>query len=212
MAGLRNIDLRHHLPSTTFIILTLLILSGLGGIAIYLGVYNIAADAPHYRFTYWLIENLRDQSIATRARSIAVPRDLADPKRVSAGAGLYTEMCSGCHLAPGMEKTEISQGLYPQAPELARVSDHTPAQEFWIIKHGVKLTAMPAWGKTHDDKLIWDMVAFVQQLPKLSPAQYQAVIKSAPQDHDAMMMNEMEGTPKKPHDDAHPDSHHEGTH
>ncbi|PEQ12448.1 cytochrome C [Novosphingobium sp. PC22D] len=211
MAGLRNFDFRRHLPSTTFVGLTLLIFAGLAAIAIYLGVYNIAADAPHYRPTYWLIENLRDQSIAVRAKSIAVPKDLADPKRASAGAGLYTEMCSGCHLAPGMEKTEISQGLYPQAPELARVSDHTPAQQFWIIKHGVKLTAMPAWGKTHDDKLIWDMVAFIQQLPKLSPAQYQEMTSDAPMDHDAIMKEtgDMQNTP---HEEAQPHSHREGAH
>lgn len=211
MAGLRNIDFRRHMPSATFAALTVLILAGLAGIAIFLGLYNIAADAPHYRFTYWLIENLRDQSIAARARSIAVPKDLADPKRISAGAGLYTEMCSGCHLAPGMEKTEISQGLYPQAPELNQVSDHSPAQQFWIIKHGVKMTAMPAWGKTHDDGLIWDMVAFIQQLPKLSPAQYQEMTKSAPMDHDAMMQN-MSKPENAPHDESGSHSHSDGGH
>lgn len=208
MAGLRNIDFHRHMPSATFAVLTALILAGLGGIAVYLGLYNIAADAPHNRFTYWLIENLRDQSIAARAGPINVPRDLADPKRIASGAGLYTEMCSGCHLAPGMEKTELSQGLYPQAPELGRVSDHSPAQQFWIIKHGVKMTAMPAWGKTHDDRLIWDMVAFVQQLPRLTPAQYQEMTESAPMDHDAMMqnVNEPQETPHE-EDGAHSDAH-----
>lgn len=211
MAGLRNIDLRRHLPSTTFVALALLILAGLVSIAVYLGLYNIAADAPHYRSTYLFIENLRDQSIAARARSIAVPKDLADPRRISAGAGLYTEMCSGCHLAPGMAKTEISQGLYPHAPELSRPSDHTPAQQFWIIKHGVKMTAMPAWGKTHDDKLIWDMVAFVQKLPKLTPAQYQEMTKSAPMDHDAMMQN-MSDPQNAQRDESSPHSHADGGH
>ncbi len=211
MAGLRNIDFRRHMPSTTFVALTLLILAGLGGVAIYLGIYNIAADAPHTRLTYRLLENLRDKSIAARARSITVPKDLADPKRISAGAGLYTEMCSGCHLAPGMEKTEISQGLYPRAPELSRASDHSPAQQFWIIKHGIKMTAMPAWGKTHDDRLIWDMVAFVQQLPKLSPAQYQEMTKSAPMGHDAIMQ-EMGETQNASHEKAQPHTHHEGAH
>lgn len=56
-----------------------------------------------------------------------------------------------------------------------------------MIKHGVKMTAMPAWGRTHSDELMWDMVAFVRQMPKMTPAQYQAAIKSAPEDHDAMM-------------------------
>ena len=72
------------------------------------------------------------------------------------GAGEYAEMCSGCHLAPGMKRTEISQGLYPRAPELRRKTDLTPAEQFWIVKHGVKMTGMPAWGVTHDDELLWE--------------------------------------------------------
>ena len=77
---------------------------------------------------------------------------------------------------------------------------HDPAETFWIIKHGIKMTAMPAWGKTHDDRLIWDMVAFVRKLPGLSPAQYQAITQNAPMDHDAMMkgMTEAEGASQKP--------------
>ncbi len=199
MAGLRDIDFRRHMPSATFTLLAALVFAGLGGIAIYLGLYNIAADTPHFRPTYWLIEKLRDQSISVRARSITVPKDLADPKRISAGAGLYTEMCSGCHLAPGMEKTELSQGLYPQAPELSRGTARSPAQQFWMIKHGIKMTAMPAWGKTHNDQLIWNMVAFIQQLPKLSPSQYEDLTRTSPMDHDSMMnnMGEMEKAPSE---------------
>src|SRR3546814_19664934 len=90
-----------------------------------------------------------------------------DVKCLQSGAGLYTEMCSGCHLAPGLEKSEISQGLYPRAPELFREPQRSAKEQFWIIKHGVKLTAMPAWGKNHSDELIWDKVDFVRQVPKM---------------------------------------------
>jgi len=96
-------------------------------------------------------------------------------------------MCAGCHLAPGVAPTEISQGLYPLAPELSRRHPREPAAQFWTIKHGVKMTAMPAWGRTHSDSLIWDMVAFVRKLPSLSPAQYRAMVESAPASHDEMM-------------------------
>lgn len=152
-----------------------------------LGAYDVAADVPHTRPVHWLFSEIRSASIGARSRDIQPPSNLGDPARISAGAGLYNEMCSGCHLAPGMEKTEISQGLYPAAPELSRATGLTPGEEFWVIKHGVKMTGMAAWGKTHNDTLIWDMVAFVRKLPTLSPAQYQAVVKSAPGDHDEMM-------------------------
>ncbi|MFS0738914.1 cytochrome c [Sphingomonas sp. 1P06PA] len=154
---------------------------------IYLGVYNVAADEPHTPAVYSVLERLRDRSIQAHARGITPPADLASTQRVSVGAGLYGEMCSGCHLGPGVEKSEMSQGLYPQAPELARAQDLTPAQQFWIIKQGVKLSAMPAWGKSHPDSLIWDMVAFVRKLPGMTPEQYQALVASAPAEHDEMM-------------------------
>ena len=186
-------DLKRHLPSTTFVAIFLMLLAAIAGIYIYIGAYNIGADAPHWKWVYNTLDRLREQSIAAYSRDIKTPADLNDPKRISAGAGLYNEMCTGCHLGPGLEKSEMSQGLYPQAPELARGNDHTPAQEFWIIKHGVKLSAMPAWGKTHNDQLIWDMVAFLQKLPKMSPEQYKAAVASAPADHDEMMKEMMPG-------------------
>ena len=187
MSDGKPFDLKRHLPSTAFVAIFLMLLAAIAGIFIYVGAYNIAADAPHWKWVYNTLDSLRENSIAARSRGIKVPADLNDPKRIATGAGLYTEMCTGCHLGPGLEKSEMSQGLYPPAPELARGNDHTPAQQFWIIKHGVKLSAMPAWGRTHDDQLIWDMVAFIRQLPKMSPEQYKAAIASAPADHDEMM-------------------------
>ena len=187
MAERKRLDVRRHLPSWPFVGVVALLVGLITGAVIYSGAYNIAADAPHTRPVYWMIRNLRDRSIAMHAKNIKLPADLDDPKRISIGAGLYADMCSGCHLAPGMERTEISQGLYPAAPELSRGLPHTPGQEFWMIKHGIKMTGMAAWGKTHSDDLIWDMVAFIRTMPKLSPAQYQAAVKSAPADHDTIM-------------------------
>lgn len=165
----------------------LVLISGFAGAFLYAGVYNIGADEPHSKAVYMTLDKFRERAIAHHARDIKPPADLGDPKRIASGASLYGEMCSGCHLGPGLEKSEMSQGLYPQAPELARGNDHTAAERFWIIKHGIKLSAMPAWGRTHSDKLIWDMVAFLGTLPKLSPAQYQAALASAPGGHDEMM-------------------------
>jgi len=162
-------------------------------VAIYAGLYNIAADVPHTQPVYWLLDTIRHRSVVTRARDIVVPNDLDDANRISKGAGQYAEMCSGCHLAPGMKRTEISQGLYPRAPELRRGTDLTPAEQFWIVKHGLKMTGMPAWGVTHDDELLWDVVAFVRKLPELTPEQYEALVKNAPKHEELMQDMEMGG-------------------
>lgn len=199
-----RLDLHRHLPSATFALLVLLVLAGFAGVFIYMGLYNIGADAPHSKLVYGTLDELRERAIANYSRDIKPPADLNAPKRIAAGAGLYNEMCTGCHLGPGVERSELSQGLYPAAPELARSNGRSPAEQFWIIKHGVKLSAMPAWGKTHDDQLIWDMVAFIRQLPKLSPQQYKAAVASAPEDHEEMMkgMHDEHETASQPHTHA----------
>jgi mono/diheme cytochrome c family protein len=172
---------------------TLALLLGAAVVAIYAGLYNIAADVPHTQPVYWLLDTIRQRSVIARARDIAVPNDLDDANRISSGAGQYAEMCSGCHLAPSMKRTEISQGLYPRAPELRHGSDLTPAEQFWIVKHGVKLTGMPAWGVTHNDELLWDVVAFLRKLPELTPEQYETLVKTAPKHEELMHEMEMGG-------------------
>ena len=177
----------------------LLAVIGGASLLVYAGIYNVAADIPHTEPIFWLMTTVRERSITVRAAGAVVPPDLADPKRIAAGAGQYAEMCSGCHLAPGMKRTEISQGLYPRAPELRRGSRLTPAEEFWVVKHGVKMTGMPAWGVTHNDELLWDVVAFLRKLPELTADQYQTLVKSTPKTHDEMMQEMDEGHDGQPH-------------
>jgi len=57
------------------------------------------------------------------------------------------------------------------------------------VKHGLKMSGMPAWGVTHDDDLVWNVVAFLRKLPDLTPDEYQALVKSAPKTHEEMMQD-----------------------
>ena len=68
------------------------------------------------------------------------------------------------------------------------------------MKHGLKMTGMPAWGVTHNDELLWDVVAFLRKLPELTADQYQTLVKSAPKSHDKMMQEMNSGNG---HGDAH---------
>jgi mono/diheme cytochrome c family protein len=183
----------------TLLVATPVVLTGAATILIYAGTYDVAADTPHTQPVFWLMQTVRNRSIAAHATDV-VPIDLNDPKRITSGAGQYDEMCSSCHLAPGMKRTEISRGLYPRAPELRRGGSLTPAEQFWVIKHGIKMTGMPAWGVTHDDELLWDMVAFLRKMPELTADQYQALVKSAPKTH-SEMMQDMETHGAHEHDD-----------
>lgn len=159
-------------------------LAALIGSAAWFGIYNVAADVPHWQVTEKLIQVARERSIIVRSRDIAVPKDLDRPDRIRAGAGLYDEMCVSCHLAPAVGDSEMQRGLYPKPPAFPETGVSAPSGAFWAIKHGVKMTAMPAWGQSHTDDQIWDMVAFLMRLKGMSEADYKALVASAAPDDD----------------------------
>lgn len=143
----------------------------------YSGVYDVAASQQDSAPIRWFLVTTRDHSINRQAAGIAVP-SLSDPEMIQEGFEHYHEMCTGCHLAPGMESSEIREGLNPQPPILAKVVPNSnPARLFWVIKNGVKMSGMPAWGTSHSDQMIWAMVAFLERLPTLTPAEYQSMEK-----------------------------------
>ena len=161
---------------TTVITLVLIAIAAVAGY-VYSGAYDVAASQPDGAVMRWVLITARSRSIDRRASEIVVP-PLTDPKLVQEGFEHYHEMCTGCHLAPGMDSSEIREGLNPQPPILAKLVPHSsPARLFWVIKNGVKMTAMPAWGGSHTDQMIWAMVAFLEKLPTLTPEQYRAMEK-----------------------------------
>ncbi len=95
-------------------------------------------------------------------------------EQVSEGFRDYEAMCVVCHAAPGKERSSASKGMNPQPPLLADAATRWQSNElFWIIKNGVKMTGMPAFGLTHSDEEIWDIVGFVRQLPQISAEEYE---------------------------------------
>jgi mono/diheme cytochrome c family protein len=85
----------------------------------------------------------------------------------------FKEMCTPCHGAPGKERGVIGKGLQPPAPDLSGAAQHWKRAElFWVVKNGIKMTGMPAFGPTHSDDEIWLVVAFLQRLPNVNSAEY----------------------------------------
>jgi len=154
------------------------------------GGYDVAADRPHGAFMQWIVAAAREASIAARAKAIEVP-SLDDAAAIRDGANEYAEMCAGCHLAPGVPDNEFRRGLNPPAPELAKTkatggsTNARARRQFWIIEHGIQMSAMPAWGITHDDRTLWNIVAFLQQLPTMTPEQYATMTAHAHAEHEA---------------------------
>ena len=156
---------------SSLLIAALLAVLGTGAV-IYAGMYDVAATAPHWRMTSWLLETARTRSIKAQAAGIAVPLGLSDPAMVIIGVEHYAAHCAVCHGAPGVPKGDIAHGLYPPPPDLGKAALlYTPAELFWVIKHGIKMTGMPAWSDHSDDEL-WATVGFLEKLPGMSEQEY----------------------------------------
>ncbi len=168
----------------TFIITSLIALI-ITAAALGSGAYNMAATEKHWLITEKIIEWVRISSIKSRAKDLQAP-SLDDKNLLLAGAEHYAAMCTECHSAPGQKLTELSQGLYPQAPIFYKQEPTTDSEEkvehiktyFWVIKNGLKMTAMPAWGLSHDDETIWAMAIFVDKLKGMAVEQYNESVNS----------------------------------
>src|SRR5216684_4049856 len=159
---------------TAVVVVVLIAAGGLG--FIFSGVYYIGADRPHWAVTAWLLDNIRDRSIDEHAEGIAVPPGLDDPAKIADGAGHFAHHCVACHGAPGVRPGEVANGLNPRPPNLKAVAaSESPAELFWVVKHGIKMSGMPAWSEQGDDTL-WGIVAFMQKLPKMNSQDYQGLL------------------------------------
>jgi mono/diheme cytochrome c family protein len=169
---------RHGIAGALVLVAVLIV----GGAGVwYFGLYNVGADDPHWTPVRNFLGSTMDRSVAARDGDIAVP-PLKDPKMIADGAAHYDKMCTACHLAPGMDENELRAGLYPKPPSFARRRRAgNPKEQFWIIKHGIKMTGMPAWGASHSDADIWNIVAFFQTMPNMTPEAYKAAVQSGQQ-------------------------------
>ena len=160
-------------------ILIVLLLFGAGAlIVIYTGTYNVSMNNHDNVLVNWAMDTAMIHSVQKHARGISAP-PLEDSTMIEQGFREYRG-CVGCHGAPGVPPGPMSKGLWPEAPDLAKVGDEwTPAELFWIVKNGLKFTAMPAWGPTRDDQRLWELTAFVHKLPHISASEYKAMMVKA---------------------------------
>ena len=191
--------------STLVIVVVIAVIIAVG--FVYSGLYDVSASSPHAGLANWLMSTTMEASVERRAREIDVP-ELDDEALQLAGINDFDAMCAGCHGAPGQDPEAIGQGLNPPAPDLQESAAHrTPAELFWITKHGIKMTGMPAWGASHDDEALWPVVAFITALPKLDADSYQSMLASAEGEGHHVADDD-----SQPHSDASSESteHHDG--
>jgi len=135
-----------------------------------LGLVAINADQSPPAWEVGLLSMAVHDSVARHAprQSNPVP---ATNENLIAGAEIYAQMCAKCHGQPNAGPSVFGASFYPPAPQLpGRPTRYTEAELFWIVKHGIRNTSMPAWGSLLSDQDIWQVVALVKRFDALPPA------------------------------------------
>jgi cytochrome c553 len=140
------------------------------------GLYSVAASRGHFPFMSWFLEFGMRNSVETHAWSIDPPL-LDDPALHERGPGHFHLGCAPCHGAPGLPSNPITEGMLPEPPDLSRSAlEWEPKHLFWIVKHGLKYTGMPAWPAQEREDEVWALVAFLEKLPQMDAAEYRSLV------------------------------------
>ena len=149
-------------------------------IFMYSGIFNVAATVVDSSPLNWALVTVREASIGLHSRDIQTPKPVAVADRDN-GFRIYRQECVMCHTPVGRTPRPMAVGFNPQPPGFGADADlMTPAQLFWVTKNGIRFTGMPAWGPSRSDKELWDVVAFVKSLPKMTAADYDALDRRFP--------------------------------
>ncbi len=152
------------------VILSVLALGGL--LVAVSGIVSIKASAGHWAITEWFLQFSKRRSVSTHTAGITVP-SLDDPALVFKGAGHYHLGCFPCHGSPELRHPRVAQAMLPPPPYLTdRLDVWDRAELFYIVKHGIKFTGMPAWPTQQRDDEVWAMVAFMEKFPELDAEEY----------------------------------------
>jgi cytochrome c553 len=94
------------------------------------------------------------------------------------GATHYSLVCENCHGAPGLGQSPLALSLRPEPPLITQVAERYSKEElFFIVQNGVRYTGMPAWPVEGRPDEVWAMVAFLEAMPRMTPAAYVALVR-----------------------------------
>lgn len=142
------------------------------------GLVSIAASSGHYWLTGWLLHYTMRRAVQTQSAFVeAPPGGLDEPGLIALGAVHYEDGCAPCHGAPGEPRSPVMLAMTPQPPWLPeKVPSWQPEHLFWIVRHGVKYTGMPAWPAQARPDEVWAVVAFLLALPDLDAVAYRRLV------------------------------------
>lgn len=132
-----------------------------------LGFVDPRADIPVSSFEANQAMAILDRSIDRRAPDTKNPGPV-DDANLEEGMKLYQSNCAGCHGDINHAEASFGGSFYPRAPQFQHDKPDMPEnQNFYLIKHGIRWSGMPAWKQLLTDTQIWQVCAFLDRMDKL---------------------------------------------
>jgi mono/diheme cytochrome c family protein len=149
-------------------ILVVLIALALAAVVVIVGFTQIKLDAlqePGHLETF-LATQVKHLLVLRSSREGIPPAPMNLQASIEEGDKLYATDCSMCHGADGHTLTDSGRWMYPRASDLtsSTVRNYSDRELFWIVKNGIRLSGMPAFGKVESDEHMWNLVHYVTTL------------------------------------------------
>ena len=131
--------------------------------AVRLGILPVQADAAQSRLEASLLRSALHASVARRAPTGGNPQPSPETDAIG-GATIYRQLCSRCHGLTDRWDNTYGKSFYPPAPNFVLSgTTFSEGEIFWIVKHGIRNTAMLAWGSLLTDEEIWRVAGVVRK-------------------------------------------------
>jgi mono/diheme cytochrome c family protein len=154
---------------TPFILLPLIVLAYFA-----LGFAETPGDVRPPAWETAILKPAVRAAVKRNAASLPAP-STATEDSIIAGGKLYVRGCMGCHGDPGKPFAE-DHADYPPIPQLPHVgTNYSEPEIYWVIKHGIRMTAMSAYGYAYSEDQLWSLAAFIRRIDKLTPAEIAAI-------------------------------------
>jgi mono/diheme cytochrome c family protein len=154
------------------IVVGLGIVGAFGWVGYQLFTTGFSAKTKPHALEVWMARQIRHLAIPIEKRNALNPIPLS-PDLMKESLAHFADHCATCHANDGSGQTPIGKNVYPNAPDLrlADTQSMSDGEIFWVIHHGIRFTAMPAWGGDDLDKDLdsWKLVHFIRHLPQLTP-------------------------------------------
>ena len=163
-----------------FGIVTMIVILALAVLCALMGFVSMRADSPPSKVETALAGRAMDASVARAAPKVTNPV-AADEANLVAGARLYSEHCTLCHGDPAHPKSPLADSVNPPAPQFANdMADMPENENFCILQHGIRWTAMPGWKNVLSEQQTWQLVTFLSHMRDLPPAAKQVFAEAGP--------------------------------